>query len=93
MLDVMDMLVTVKTNSNEERYDPFTTSTVKMKFIQGRSRMEQVPDCPGTLELLAALADPLPAPGLEQHSLLEVREPRLRGLFCSILACVRLLAR
>ena len=60
-----------------------------MKFIQGRSRMEQVPDCPGTLELLAALADPLPAPGLEQHSLLEIREPRLRGLFCNILACVR----
>ena len=89
VFDVVDMSVTHKTNSNEERYDPFTTSTVKMKFIQGRSRMEQVPDCSGTLELLAALADPLPAPGLEQHSLLEVREPRLRGLFCNILACVR----
>ena len=46
-------------------------------------------DCPETAELMAALADPRPNPQLEQPSLLEVREPRLRQRFFNFMGCVK----
>lgn len=88
-MNIVDASVSAKTNAREELYDRFTSSSVKLKFVAGRSRVEVVLGCPETAELMAALADPFPAPQLELLSMLEVREPRLRQSFCIFMGCVK----
>ena len=88
-MNIVDASVSAKTNARKELYDRFTSSSVKLKFVAGRSWVEVVLGCPETAELMAALADPFPAPQLELLSMLEVREPRLRQSFCNFMGCVK----
>ena len=87
---VTNCMVLAKTDPTRELLDPVTNCSVKLKFIRGRSRVEVLTSCPEVEELLTALQDPYPAARLDQLSLEEIREPRLRGSFCNMMGCVRL---
>ena len=89
LVNVTNCMVMAKTDPTREIYDPVTSCPVKLKFIQGRSRVEVLTSCFEAEELLAALQDPYPAARLDQLSLEEIREPQLRGSFCNMAGCVK----